>query len=159
MLKVQIKKVSIVLASSLALLLIAASALAQGAQVTSGTFHTYASGPGLGYEVSGQAQMIRTADGRSLVHIQLSGLHPDVTYAAHVHNLPCNVSNGGGHYQHVVGGAVDAVNEIWPGFTANAAGNGSGNAVHAFTARPEAQSIVIHDPTAANARIACADLQ
>ena len=159
MFKFQSKKVIVVLASSLALLLLAASAFAQGAQVTNGTFHTYVSGPGLGYEVSGQAQMIRTADGRTLVHVQVTGLHPHVTYGVHVHNLPCNVNNGGGHYQRIVGGSVDAENEIWPGFTTNAAGNGNGSAVHAFTARSEAQSIVIHDPTAANARIACADLQ
>ena len=154
-----IKKVFVVLASSLALLLFVASAFAQGAQVTQGDFHSYASGPGLGYEVSGQAQMIRTANGRTLVHIQLRGLHPEVTYGAHVHNLPCDDNNGGGHYQHIDGGSVDAVNEIWPGFTTNTVGNGSGNAVNDFTARQEAQSVVIHDPTAANARIACADLQ
>ena len=159
MFKFQVRKVIVVLVSSLALLALAASALAQGAQVTRGSFHTYASGPSLGYEVSGQAQMIRTANGQTMVHVQLTGLQAHVTYGAHVHNLPCNVSHGGGHYQHVVGGPVNAVNEIWPGFTTNAAGNGNGHAVNDFTARPEAQSVVIHDPNAGNARIACADLQ
>ncbi len=159
MLTFQSKKVIVVLATSLALLLLAASAFAQGAQVTRGDFNTFASGAGLGYDISGQAQMIRTADGRTLVNVQLQGLHPFVTYGAHVHNLPCNVNNGGGHYQHVVGGPVDATNEIWPGFTTNAAGQGNGLAVNEFTARPEAQSVVVHDPDAANARIACADLQ
>ena len=159
MFKFHVRKIVVVLASSLALLALAASALAQGALVTRGSFHTYSSGPSLGYEVGGQAQMIRTADGKTIVHVQLTGLHPHVTYGAHVHNLPCGVNDGGGHYQHVVGGPVDAVNEIWPGFTTNAAGNGSGNAMNDFTARPEAQSVVIHDPEAGNARIACADLQ
>jgi Cu-Zn family superoxide dismutase len=103
--------------------------------------------------------MVRTADGKTIVQVYLTGLHPHVAYEAHVHNLPCSVNSGGGHYQHIVGGPVDAVNEIWPGFTTNAAGNGNGHAVNDFTARPEAQSVVIHDPDAANARIACADLQ
>ena len=156
MFKFHVRKIVVVLAAGLALLALAASALAQGAHVTSGSFHTYASGPSLGYEVSGRAQMVRTADGKTIVQVHLSGLHPHVT---HVHNLPCSVNSGGGHYQHIVDGPVDAVNEIWPGFTTNAAGNGNGNATNDFTARPEAQSVVIHDPDAGNARIACADLQ
>jgi hypothetical protein len=73
-----------------------------------------------------------------------------------VHNAPCAVGNGGGHYQHVVGGPVDVANEIWPGFTTNASGHGNGHAANDFWARPEAQSVVIHDTD--GARIACADL-
>ncbi len=141
------------------LLLLTLPALAGEARVTEGAFETYAAGPGLGYAVDGRAQMVRTADGKTIVTVHVTGLKPGVTYGAHVHNLPCGVNNGGGHYQQVVGGPVDAINEIWPGFTANPAGIGSGRAANAFTARPEAQSVVIHDPTAANARIACADLE
>ena len=69
MFKFQIKKVIVVLASGLALLALAVSSLAQGAQVTSGSFHTYASGPALDYDISGQAQMLRTADGRTLAQV------------------------------------------------------------------------------------------
>jgi Cu-Zn family superoxide dismutase len=151
------KKIAVVIVS-LVLLAASLTALADGAQVTQGDFASFASGPSLGYDVAGQAQMVRTADGRTIVTVHLSGLHPGVAYGAHVHNLPCGVSNGGGHYQHVVGGPVDPFNEIWPGFTANVAGIGSGNATNDFTARPEAQSVVVHDPDAGNARIACADL-
>jgi hypothetical protein len=63
----------------------------------------------------------------------------------------------GGHYQEIVGGPVDPTNEIWPLFTSDEEGVGNGKAVHAFTARPEAQAVVIHAP--GGARIACADLQ
>jgi hypothetical protein len=140
-------------------LLLALPAIGNGAQVTRGEFVTYASGPSLGYEISGRAQMERTAAGPTLVQVHVTGLKPGISYGVHVHNLPCAVNDGGGHYQHIVGGPVDDANEIWPAFTTNPAGAGNGNAYHAFTARPEAQSIVIHDPTAANARIACADLQ
>lgn len=130
---------------------------AEEAQVTRGALQSFADGPARGYEITGEARMVRTADGRTLVHVNARGLAPHTTYPVHVHNAPCNVNNGGGHYQDVVGGPVDNVNEIWPGFTTNAAGAGNGSADNAFTARPEAQAIVIHDTD--GARIACADLQ
>lgn len=130
---------------------------AQGAQVTRGALQTYATGLDRGYAISGQAQLVRTADGHTLANVQAWGLAPNTTYPVHVHNAPCAVNNGGGHYQHEVGGAVDNVNEIWPGFTSNDAGHGAGKAANDFTARPEAQAVVIHDTD--GARIACADLE
>jgi hypothetical protein len=130
---------------------------AGGAQVTSGDFNTYAAGLERGYEISGRARMVRTADGQTLVQVQAWGLAPFTAYPSHVHNLPCGVNNGGGHYQDVVGGPADNINEIWPGFTTDASGHGNGKAANVFTARPEAQSVVIHDTD--GARIACADLK
>jgi Cu-Zn family superoxide dismutase len=124
--------------------------------VTSGSFQTYAAGLDRGYDIAGQAVMIRTAAGQTIVTAHAAGLAPNRTYGTHVHNLPCNVNNGGGHYQDVPGGPVDPVNEIWPTLVTNAAGVGQGYAMNAFTARPEAQAIVIHD--ADGARIACLDL-
>jgi hypothetical protein len=100
--------------------------------------------------------MTRTADGKTIVATHATGLAANTTYGVHVHNKACSDSNGGGHYQNVVGGAVDPYNEIWPAFTTNAAGIGNGWAMHAFYARPEAQSVVIHDTD--GKRIACADL-
>jgi hypothetical protein len=132
-------------------------ATAQGAQITKGDFQTYAAGETRGYEISGRAQMVRTAEGRTLVQVQAWGLAPNTTYPVHVHNSACSVNNGGGHYQDVVGGPVDNVNEIWPGFTTNASGHGNGYAASDFSARQEAQAVVIHDTD--GARIACADLK
>ena len=123
---------------------------------TRGEFVTFGNGIGRGYEISGHATMTRTADGKTIVSTHARGLGANTTYGVHVHNKACGDSDGGGQYQNVVGGPVDAFNEIWPAFTTNGAGNGNGRAVHAFTARPEAQSVVIHD-TDGN-RIACADL-
>ncbi len=133
------------------------AAFASGAQVTNGELQTFATGLLRGYEISGRAQMVRTADGRTITFVEVQGLAPNTTYPAHVHNLPCNVNNGGGHYQNVVGGPANDINEIWLGFTTNANGHGNGHATNDFTARPEAQSVVIHDTD--GARIACADLQ
>jgi hypothetical protein len=146
----------LLLAGLVALALAAGPVGADGAQVTSGSFQTYAAGLDRGYDIAGLAVMVRTADGQTIVTTHASGLAPNRTYGTHVHNLPCGVSNGGGHYQDVPGGPVDPVNEIWPMVGTNAAGVGQGSAMNDFTARPEAQAIVIHD--ADGARIACADL-
>lgn len=146
--------VVLVLGAALSLVTVAA---ADGAQITGGELNTFAAGLTRGYDISGYAQMVRTADGKTLVSVQAWGLAAETTYPVHVHNAPCGVNNGGGHYQDVVGGPVDSANEIWPGFTTNASGHGNGRAANEFTARPEAQAIVIHDTD--GARIACADLQ
>jgi hypothetical protein len=148
---------SLVLVSVAIALLGVLVASANGAEITSGELMTYASGLERGYEISGRVQMVRTGDERTLVSVQAWGLAPDTTYPVQVHNAPCNVNNGGGHYQDIVGGAVDSINEIWPGFTTNSSGHGNGFAANNFTARPEAQAVVIHDTD--GARIACADLR
>jgi Cu/Zn superoxide dismutase len=146
-----------VLLTLVMLLSLFGAASANGAQVTSGEFVTYAAGPSLGYEITGSAQLVRTADGKTLAMVQVKALLPKTTYGVHVHNGSCsNLTSG--HYQNVPGGAVDAVNEIWPTVTSNANGNGSGFAMNNFTARPEAQSIVIHALPSGGPRIACADL-
>lgn len=129
-----------------------------GAEVTSGRFRATALGEERGHDVRGGAVMIRNdADGgRTIVVSVVRGLDPDTTYGSHVHDAPC-AAGGGGHYQHEVGGDVDPVNEIWPTIRTNAHGNGRGVATHEHRARPDARSIVIHDPSDGG-RIACLDL-
>jgi hypothetical protein len=129
---------------------------AAAGEVTRGEFITFADGIGRGYDIRGQAIMTRSADGKTIVATHATGLAANTSYGVHVHNKACSDSNGGGHYQNVVGGAVDSSNEIWPAFTTNPAGIGNGWAMHEFYARPEAQSVVIHDTD--GKRIACADL-
>lgn len=137
--------------------LIAVTAVAaNAAQVTSGEFDTFLAGVERDYDISGRAQLVRTGSGQTLTTVQAWGLAPNTSYGLHVHNAAC-ATGGGGHYQDEVGGDVDAVNEIWPGFTTDASGHGNGFATNDFTARPEAQAVVIHDVD--GARIACADLQ
>jgi Cu-Zn family superoxide dismutase len=127
------------------------------AQVTRGSFQTTSTGLARGFDITGHAVMVRsdTGGGRTLVVSVARGLEPASTYGSHVHNAPCS-TGGGGHYQHEVGGAVDAVNEIWPVLHAQTSGVAQGMAVHGHRARPEAQSIVIH--ASDGARIACLDL-
>jgi Cu-Zn family superoxide dismutase len=128
------------------------------AEVTHGRFQTTTTGVERGFDITGRAVMVRSdsGGGRTLVVSVARGLEPGTTYGSHVHNAPCS-TGGGGHYQHVVGGAVDDLNEIWPVLQAKTSGVAHGMAVHGHRARPEAQSIVIHDPSD-GARIACLDL-
>jgi len=137
--------------------MLSAATVTAGAQVTRGELYTFAAGLDRGYDISGRVQMERTSSGSTLTSVQVWGLAAGTTYPAHVHNAPCHVGNGGSHYQDVVGGPANSVNEIWPGFTTNASGHGNGHAANDFTARPEAQSVVVHDTD--GARIACADLE
>ena len=134
---------------------------AGGAQVTMGEFMTLSGGADLGYEITGHAVMVRIPSDETTTHVRVvfTGLDPSSTYKVHVHNAPCsNDPAGGGHYQNVVGGPVDAVNEIWPTVVTNKSGVGIGSAAHAAWARPGAQSVVIHWPNDSSVRLACADL-
>jgi hypothetical protein len=111
-------------------------------------------------DIVGHAQIIRTADGNTTVQLHVEGLIADKVYPAHVHALPCDVDNGGSHYK-IDPGNTDAdqtTNEIWPEFTTDADGVGRASVDVAHAALPDAQSIVIHDPDAANAKLACVDL-
>ena len=110
--------------------------------------------------ISGHAQIIRAADGTTTVQLHVEGLTASTEYPAHVHALPCEVDSGGGHY--MIDPSVDMSdesNEIWPGFTTDADGVGRANINVAHAARPDAQAIVIHDPAASNAKMACANLE
>jgi len=134
-------------------------AAAGGAIVTRGAVSEFAEGakaPAM--DISGHATMIRTADGRTIVSVHVEGLAPNTTYAAHVHKQSCANGEADGHYQHS-GTAVNDENEIWPGFTTNAAGIGNGYARNDWSAGSGAVSLVIHRPTALSNKIACADLQ
>ena len=134
----------------------AASAVgASGARVTSGDVQAFALGAGL--DVSGRAQMIRTADGRTIVTVHVEGLAPDTAYGSHVHQQACATGEADGHYKFDPARPAAPPNEIWPAFTTNAAGVGNGFASVAGTAGPNAVSVVVHAP--GGAKIACADLR
>lgn len=133
----------------------APSALAGGATVTRGDFHGFATG--IGMDIGGHAQMIRTADGRTIVTVHLERLAPGTVYGSHVHKQSCANGEADGHYRFDPAGAATPPNEIWPGpFTTNNAGVGNGNTIADGTAGPTAMSVVVHAP--GGAKIACADL-
>ena len=128
--------------------------LAGGATVTRGDVHAFATG--VGQPITGRAQMVRTADGKTIVTIQVEGLSASTTYGSHVHQAACAAGDADGHYRFDPSGAAAPPNEIWPGFTTNAAGIGSGYASVDGTAGSNAVSVVVHAP--GGAKIACADL-
>lgn len=148
-------------AAAMMVVVMATPLLAQGAEVTKGSFQSFAAGAGNAEygDVAGKARMIRTASGATIVVVNATGLTPGETYGSHVHKQACADGDAGGHYSFgfpVPGGALDG-SEIWPGpFTANPAGHVVGKAVVDATAGSTAVSVVIH--AAGGAKIACADL-
>src|SRR3954463_15538886 len=144
-----------------ALLLTSPAALAAGD-------HINADGPLASYDAtavptgaSAHVDAVYTGDGRSIVTLHVRGLLPGKTYDAHAHVNACGAAgaDAGGHFQHdLSAGATDA-NEIWLGFTTNAAGNGLAQTVvdWQFTPDRRAHSVIIHDPAGmpANKRIGC----
>ena len=142
-------------ASASVLLAFAPSVLAGGGVVARGDIAAFATG--IGQPITGRAQMVRTADGKTTVTVHVEGLAANTTYGSHVHQLPCSTSDADGHYKNDPAGPAAPPNEIWPGFTTNASGVGNGNATVDWTAGVTAVSVVVHAP--GGAKIACADLE
>jgi len=125
---------------------------------TDGGFLSTEVGLQKGRNILGSGKMERLSNGTTQASMSVSGLVPNTAYVSHVHDRPCHVMSGGGHYKldYSNTAAVES-NEIWIRFTTDANGAGAGSVVSNAIARPEAQSIVIHDP-ADSARIACMDI-
>jgi Cu-Zn family superoxide dismutase len=136
-------------------LALVSSVMATGATITRGELSSFAAGAGL--DLSGHAQMVRTAGGKTIVSVHVEGLAPNTTYGSHVHQQACAVGDADGHYKFDLSGPAEPPNEIWPGFTTNAAGVGNGSVAVDGTAGSAAVSVVVHAP--GGAKIACADLR
>ena len=89
-----------------------------------GEVHAFATGAGLG--ITGDARMVRTADGKTIVIVHVEGLAPDTAYGSHVHQQACANGDADGHYKFDPAGPATPPNEIWPAFTTNGAGIGNG---------------------------------
>ena len=135
-------------------LAVASAVGAGGARVTRGEVHAFATGASL--DISGRAQMVRTADGKTIVIVHVEGLAPNTAYGSHVHQQACANGDADGHYKFDPAGPATPPNEIWPAFTTNAAGVGNGYVSVDGTAGPTAMAVVVHAP--GGAKIACADL-
>lgn len=111
-----------------------------------------------GLAITGSATMSRTLAGITQVTLSAAGLAPDSEYSVHVHNLPCSVQDGGGHYKFDAS-IADPVetNEIWLKLSTDGSGSATDDVWVDHLARSEAQSLVIHD--ADKNRLACFDLE
>jgi hypothetical protein len=162
MVKHRILNGTLVALASLSMAVTAGSPARAAAQVTRGDLHPFAAAitdPALAAEygdISGRAQMVRTADGKTIVTVHVEGLLANVAYPSHVHQTACAVGAADGHYKFDPAGPADAVNEIWTSFTSDTDGVGNGKATASQTAGPEAVSVVVHAP--GGAKIGCADL-
>jgi hypothetical protein len=109
---------------------------------------------------TGEALLERRKNGLSKVIVRWAGLPRTgqrVTYGSHVHNLPCSVDNGGGHYKlDPSEPTVIESNEMWVGFSTRYSSK-TVRKIFRITPRADAQSIVLHDPDT-GARAACVDL-
>jgi len=132
----------------------APAVMAGGATVTRGDISAFATAAG--QSITGRAQMVRAAEGKTIVSVHVKGLAANTTYGSHVHQQPCAAGEADGHYKFEPAGPATPPNEIWPAFTTNDAGVGNGNATVDWTAGATAVSVVVHAP--GGAKIACADL-
>jgi hypothetical protein len=110
-----------------------------------------------GASLTGSAIMTRKLTGVTEVAVVMTGLTADTKYQAHVHNAPCAVESGGGHYKfdRAVQEAL-ASNELWFELTADGKGAAHDTMWVDKIAAADAQSLVVHSESA---RIACFDLQ
>ena len=123
---------------------------------TSGTAITLPTAGSLA--LTGSAVMTRKLTGVTDVAIVMTGLMPNTTYKAHVHDLPCAFDNGGGHYKfdRAITDAHES-NEIWVSLVSDAEGAASDTTWTPRIAGADAQSLVVHGPD--SARLACFDLR
>ena len=107
------------------------------------------------------ADLVRGLDGMTSLHVAAAGLKAGMTYPTHLHNRPCSVQSGGGHYLRDKNAAASEANEIWLPLTAVTGGSVDATANFQHTAAADARSVVIHDSASApaNARLACIDLK
>ena len=108
---------------------------------------------------AGSGKMERWPDGRTSVSLTVSGLVANTEYPVHVHDRPCGVASGGGHYK-LDASVADTVetNEIWLNLAADPIGLAMTAVEVQHHARAEAQALVIHDGTD-GMRLICIPLQ
>lgn len=109
-------------------------------------------------DLDGTAVLVRRRD-ETYTSLLVNGARPGAAHPVHVHEKPCAVERGGAHFRFDTTQGFAEPNEIWPAFTADAAGSsGLVEVTKPMRAGPLAVSVVVHDPTNPALRIGCADL-
>lgn len=109
-----------------------------------GTFNSFAGATDQDEEIEGTIEVERDASG-TLVSYEITGLEDDEEYMAHVHALPCDEADAGGHYKiDPTETATVEENELWLELGSTADGESSDSIESDHKARLDAQSVVIH---------------
>jgi hypothetical protein len=127
-----------------------------------GTFNGFAQSEDQDETIDGSVELEASEEGTELSY-DISGFEEDSTeYMAHVHALPCNVMDAGGHYK-LDPTVVDTVeaNELWLDLGSTEDGEAADSIASEHRVRLDAQSVVIHrvvdeDTTL---KVACAPLE
>ena len=119
-----------------------------------------------GLRIRGTAKLIRGARGSTKLSVHASGLPPTQAYPTLLHSGACadngpdylNDPNGTHEAPNVLKASSDPADPNGP-LQSSPSGNAKGYGVASWVARPEARSVVIHDPDTTKPALACADLQ
>jgi PKD repeat protein len=125
---------------------------------TTGSVLPFADAQDRDADLDGTAVLVRRRD-ETYTSLLVTGARPGAAHPVHVHEKPCAVDRGGAHFRFDTTRGFEEPNEIWPAFTADAAGSsGLVEVTKPMRAGPLAVSVVVHDPTNPALRIGCADL-
>ncbi len=114
-----------------------------------------------GEVIQGRAILLPGEMGGVQIRMLLRGLDPQGEYSSHLHEFPCGVAKGGGHYK-IDPTIADTIeeNELWPAIDNQ---NGRSRTLTEWDVelRRDAQSIVVHRRAedGSNPKVACADLR
>ena len=125
---------------------------------TAGAVRPFAAGTSTYPDAMGAASLVRRR-GDTAARLEVTGLKPSASHMVHVHEQPCDSSDGGAHFRFDETQPFAEANEIWLPFTTDATGeSGVVTVTQPQRAGTKAVSVVVHDPDNPALRIACADL-
>jgi Cu/Zn superoxide dismutase len=124
-----------------------------------GSFASFAQADDADEDVAGSVEFVRSEDGTEIT-FSITGLGDEPEYMSHVHALPCDVADAGGHYK-INPTETDTVedNELWLDLGNTSDGEAEDSVSSEHRARLDAQSVVLHRMDEDTAlKVACADL-
>ena len=125
--------------------------------ISQGQFVMLQEGRKKSLHVAGWVQMVRRPDGYTDLSLYLEGLKPDSSYPVYIHTQPCEQGAGAPYKINPYQQETSPRNTIRALIKSNRRGIARTKLKIKHWARPEAQSLVIHDPRD-NSNLACADI-
>lgn len=125
-----------------------------------GTFNSFAAASNQDQALEGTIEVERDASG-TVVSYEITGFDGDEEYMAHVHALPCDEADAGGHYKiDPTEASTVEENELWLELGSTADGESTDSIESDHKARLDAQSVVIHRVVDSDTslKVACAPI-